>query len=123
MPYQHSIYGCPVEAALGVVEGKWKAQIVYVLFQGTKRFGVLQRELPDITRHMLARQLRELERDGVVHRKVFAEVPPKVEYALTTFGQSLEPVLAKLLDWGEQYINRQSERESENNERMGDLRE
>jgi DNA-binding HxlR family transcriptional regulator len=108
MPYQHSVYGCPVEVALDVIGGRWKPQILYLLFQGTKRFGVLHRALPQVTRHMLATQLRELECDGVVNRKVFAEVPPRVEYSLTEFGQSLEPILGKILDWGEEYINRQS---------------
>lgn len=109
MPYKHSLYGCPVDAAMSVIEGKWKPQILYLLFQGTKRFGELQRELPHITRQVLTAQLRELERDGVVHREVFAEVPPRVEYSLTKLGQSLEPVFMKVLDWGEQYINWQSE--------------
>ncbi|QBD79549.1 transcriptional regulator [Ktedonosporobacter rubrisoli] len=111
MPYQHSIYGCPVEAALAVIEGKWKPQILYLLFQGTRRFGALQRGLPHITRHVLSTQLRELEHAGVIKRQVFAEVPPRVEYSLTEFGKSLEPALTSLLAWGEQYISRQSAHE------------
>ena len=109
MPYQHPVHGCPVEAALGVIGGKWKPLILYQLLQGTKRFGELQRSIPAVTRHMLTTQLRELERDGVVHRQVYAEVPPRVEYSLTKFGQDLEPVLLSLLSWGEQYINNQDQ--------------
>lgn len=117
MPYQHSTYGCPVEATLNIVEGKWKVQILYALSHSTKRFGALQRALPHITRQVLATQLRELERDGIVHRTIFAEVPPRVEYSLTSSGKSLEPVLTHLLNWGTQYIDQQSNQENENQDR------
>lgn len=109
MPYQHSVHGCPVEATLSVIGGKWKPLILYQLLQGTRRFGELQRSIPVVTRHVLTTQLRELERDGVVHRQVYAEVPPRVEYSLTEFGQGLQPVLTSLLKWGEQYIDQQEQ--------------
>lgn len=94
---------CPVEVTLHVIGGKWKPLILYYLFQETRRFNELRRMLPTVTQQMLTLQLRELERDGVVHRKVYAEVPPRVEYSLTERGRSLEPILLAMLDWGEAY--------------------
>ncbi len=92
---------CPVEAALDVIGGKWKVVILFRLFDGTKRFNELRRLHPNITQRMLTNQLRELERDGLVHREVYAQVPPKVEYSLTPDGRTLKPVLAALEQWGE----------------------
>lgn len=97
---------CPVEATLEVVGGKWKPLILYYLSGGTKRFGELKRMLPNITQRMLTLQLRELEQDRVVQRKVYAEIPPKVEYSLTEFGKSLDPVMLKMLDWGKAYLKK-----------------
>ena len=91
--------GCPVEATLSVIGGKWKGLILYHLLQETKRFNRLQQELPNVTPRMLTRQLRELERDGVVHREVYPQVPPKVEYSLTPFGQSLAPIISLMETW------------------------
>lgn len=94
---------CSVEAALDVIGGKWKGVIVFHLLSGTKRFKELQRSFQGITHRMLVLQLRELEEDGVVTRKVYPQVPPKVEYSLTPFGQSLRPILLLMREWGEQY--------------------
>lgn len=96
-------YGCPVEATLAVIGGKWKGVILYHLMSGTKRFNEFRRLLPDITQRMLTLQLRELEKDGIIHREIFKEVPPKVEYSLTEFGRTLEPIIKLMRDWGEQY--------------------
>lgn len=97
---------CPTEAALAVIGGRWKVPILWNLIQGTLRFGELSRALSSATQKMLTQQLRELERDGLVHRKVYAEIPPKVEYSLTPLGRSLEPVLASLTQWGAAYLAR-----------------
>jgi DNA-binding HxlR family transcriptional regulator len=97
-------YGCPVEATADLIGGKWKAVILYYLFQGPKRFNELRRLLPEATQRMLTLQLRELEQDSIVHREIYKEVPPKVEYSLTEFGTSLGPIIVQMLDWGEQYM-------------------
>ena len=93
-------FRCPVEAALAVIGGKWKGVILFHLLGGTKRFNELRRLLPDVTQRMLTRQLRELEADRIVSRTVYAEVPPKVEYRLTDYGRTLEPLLKTLQGWG-----------------------
>ena len=97
-------FGCPVEACVEVIGGKWKGVILFHLLGGTKRFNELMRLMPDITQRMLTRQLRELEDDQIVNRKIYAEVPPKVEYSLTDFGKTLEPVLRMIQGWGVEYI-------------------
>jgi DNA-binding HxlR family transcriptional regulator len=97
-------YGCAVEATADIIGGKWKAVILYYLFQGSKRFNELRRLLPEVTQRILTLQLRELEQDGIVHREIYKEVPPKVEYSLTEFGASLGPIIVQMLDWGEQYM-------------------
>jgi DNA-binding HxlR family transcriptional regulator len=93
-----------VEATADIIGGKWKAVILYYLFQGPKRFNELRRLLPEVTQRMLTLQLRELEQDSIVHREIYKEVPPKVEYSLTKFGTSLGPIIVQMLDWGEQYM-------------------
>jgi len=94
---------CPVESALDVIGGKWKVVILFRLFEGTKRFNELRRLLPNVTQRMLTNQLRELERDGLVNRTIYPQVPPKVEYSLTERGRTLKPVLAALRKWGVQH--------------------
>lgn len=93
-------YHCPVEAAIDVVGGKWKPLILWALRYGTLRFSQIEDELPDITQKMLTKQLRELEQDGLISRKVYAQVPPKVEYSLTESGESLMPIMDMLCAWG-----------------------
>ncbi|MDX1838231.1 transcriptional regulator [Legionella taurinensis] len=97
-------YGCAVEAALDVIGNKWKGVILFHLLSGTKRFNELRRLIPSITQRMLTLQLRELEKDDVIHREVYAQVPPKVEYSLTEYGAQLEPLLLALRDWGSRYM-------------------
>ncbi len=97
--------GCPVEAALNVIGGKWKGIVLYhLLVDGTLRFNELKRKTGDVTQRMLTKQLRELEEDGLVIRRVYAEVPPKVEYSLSKEGETLRPVLLALRDWGVEHV-------------------
>ncbi|MDB5040212.1 MAG: transcriptional regulator [Candidatus Eremiobacteraeota bacterium] len=91
---------CPVGLTVEMVGGKWKGIILYFLLDGTLRFSELRRKIPGITQRMLTLQLRELESDGLVERTVYAVVPPRVEYALSPWGRSLEPVLRAMRDWG-----------------------
>ncbi|MDQ0113282.1 winged helix-turn-helix transcriptional regulator [Paenibacillus harenae] len=94
---------CPVETTLDVIGGKWKGIILYQLLHGTKRFNELRRLNTGITQFILTLQLRELERDGIIHREIYKEVPPRVEYSLTDFGRTLEPVIVAMKAWGESY--------------------
>jgi DNA-binding HxlR family transcriptional regulator len=87
-----------------LIGGKWKALVLFHVMKETKRFNQLQRELPFITRRMLTLQLRELEADGIVHREVFQQVPPKVEYSITELGESLRPTILSLKEWGQKMI-------------------
>jgi DNA-binding HxlR family transcriptional regulator len=92
---------CRVDDALNVLVGKWKPIILLTLLQeGTKRFSELKRGVPGITQKMLTNQLRELEKEDIITRKVYAQVPPKVEYSITEYGKSLEPILVAMHDWG-----------------------
>ena len=102
--------GCPVEATLDLIDGKWKAVIIYHLLDDTIRFNELRRRLSRITQRMLTRQLRELEADGLIHREIYAEVPPRVEYSLTVLGRSLEPVVRTLWTWGNGYLSTRKSR-------------
>lgn len=98
--------GCTaVTTTLAIIGGKWKILILYHLCAGTQRFNELRRLLPDITQRMLTLQLRELEDDGIVHREVYPQVPPKVEYSLTEFGATLIPVIEVMDAWGKQYAS------------------
>lgn len=95
--------GCAVEVTLSVIGGMWKPLILFHLFSGKKRFMEVSRAIPNATQRMLTLQLRELEADGVILRHVHAQIPPKVEYEISPFGQSLGPILLALRDWGEQF--------------------
>ncbi|MEH7125420.1 helix-turn-helix domain-containing protein [Bacillus sp. JJ1532] len=98
-------FNCEKELTLSLISGKWKITIIYYLgTDGTLRFSEIKRLFPKITHKVLTTQIRELEEDGIVHRKVFPEVPPRVEYSLTELGQSLMPVILKMYDWGKQNI-------------------
>lgn len=97
-------YSCSVEATLDVIGGKWKGVVLFYLLDGPRRFGELRRLLPEVTQRMLTLQLRELEEAGIVHREVYREVPPRVEYSLTPFGKTLEPILLLMRDWGDDYM-------------------
>jgi DNA-binding HxlR family transcriptional regulator len=99
-------YICGLDAAIDVIGGKWKALILWELHDETRRFGELRRGLPGVSEKMLIQQLRELEADGIVHREVYRQVPPKVEYSLTPLGESLNAALLPLGDWGEQHMAR-----------------
>lgn len=94
---------CPVEVAVAVLGGTWKLTIVKNLLTGTHRFGELGRAVGSVTPRVLTRQLRDLEADGIVSRTVFAQVPPRVEYALTDLGETLRPAVAWLDAWGADY--------------------
>lgn len=97
-------YNCPVEATIHLIGGKYKAVILWHLMNQTLRYSELHRKMPKATDKMLAQQLRELEKDGLIHRKVYPVVPPKTEYSLTEFGQSLTPILDAMCDWGRDYL-------------------
>jgi len=96
-------YNNPVELSLDVIGGKWKIPILWRLKDRSKRYGELQRSLPKVTHKMLTQQLRELELDEIISRKVYSEVPPKVEYNLTLLGKTVIPVIDLLREWGEEY--------------------
>lgn len=96
---------CAVERTLEVIGGRWKVLILRELFQGVKRFNELQRAVSGITQKMLTQQLREMESDGIVHREIYLQVPPKVEYSLTPLGESLKPILDAMHEWGIKHIS------------------
>ena len=97
--------GCAVEAALSLIDGKWKGVVLFHLLERTHRFSELRRRVPNVTQRMLTNQLRELEADGLILRTVYPEVPPKVEYSLTERGRSLEPVIAALKRWADAHVD------------------
>jgi len=96
---------CPVTHTLTVIGGKWKPVILFLVSKGASRFGILHRGIVGISRQMLTQQLRELESAGVLSRTVFAEVPPRVEYGLTSHGRSLLPVIRAMKTWGEAHLD------------------
>ncbi|WP_127716102.1 helix-turn-helix domain-containing protein [Halobacteriovorax sp. HLS] len=97
---EKDIFDCPITKALSVIGGKWKVIVLYILREKTLRFGEIKKSIPKITQKMLTQQLRELERDGLVTRKVYPEIPPKVEYSPTELAKELSPILDQLCDWG-----------------------
>ncbi|UTL72722.1 winged helix-turn-helix transcriptional regulator [Bacillus halotolerans] len=105
MSRKNNIYpnkeGCPVEFTLDVIGGKWKGILFYHMIEGKKRFNEFRKICPSITQRMLTLQLREPEADGIVHREVYHQVPPKVEYSLTEFGRTLEPIVLQMKEWGD----------------------
>jgi len=97
------LHECPVRVAVDVIGGKWKPVILFYLGDGSRRFSELRRLIPAATQKMLTQQLRELERDGIIDRKVYPVVPPKVEYTLSAYGKTLEPLLEAMCDWGRKH--------------------
>lgn len=95
---------CPVTATMKVLGGKWKSILINAIyFTSPARFGELKRSVAGITQSMLTTQLRELENDGIITRKIYAEIPPRVEYTLTEFGLTLSPIIQSMAEWGKQY--------------------
>ncbi len=100
-------FHCPVEATLDVIGGKWKVVMLFFLMrEGTHRFAELRRKIPGVSERMLTQQLRELEEDGIVHRKVYPVVPPRVEYSLTAYGRTLRPITNLMCQWGKKHLSR-----------------
>ncbi|HRR09328.1 MAG TPA: helix-turn-helix domain-containing protein [Rhodothermales bacterium] len=91
---------CPVTHCLNLIGGKWKPIILYLIQHQCNRFGLLQRAIPVISKQMLTQQLRELEEDGIIERKIFAEIPPRVEYSISRYGETLLPVVQQMREWG-----------------------
>ena len=102
--------GCPVGSTLHLIGGKYKALILWHLIKGAMRHGEIQRIIPQATPKMLTQQLRELEGDGLLTRKVYPVVPPKVEYRLTELGRSLQPILVAMYEWGIRYMKDQGQK-------------
>jgi DNA-binding HxlR family transcriptional regulator len=96
-------YNCPVGITTGIIGGKWKPLILFYLQGKKRRFGELHRLVPETTKKMLTQRLRELEQDGIVRRKIYAQVPPRVEYSLTRHGESLRPILKLMSAWGKRH--------------------
>ena len=103
MPEIKDLPACPVETTLTLIGDKWKVLILRDLLAGTKRFGELRKSIGHVTQKVLTAQLREMEQSGLLTRKVYAEVPPRVEYTLTETGYSLKPVLDAMVAWGTEY--------------------
>lgn len=110
---------CPVETTLGLISNRWKVLILRDLFTGTKRFGELKKSLDGISQKVLTANLRDMEKDGLLTRKAYAEVPPRVEYTLTDMGESLRPILAAMFDWGMAYKTQNGSPANERVEELG----
>lgn len=103
--------GCSVEAAITLIDGKWKCVVLFHLMEQALRFSEIHRAIPAVSQRILTKQLRELEADGLIHRRVFAQVPPRVEYSMTKLGLSLAPILKSLKTWGDTNMHRFGSRE------------
>lgn len=103
-------YNCPVEATLDLVGGKWKMIILWYIDERPRRYGELNRLIPNIADRVLARQLKELTEHGLIRRIEYPEVPPRVEYRLTPLGESLRPVIEEICNWGEQHLEKLNSR-------------
>ncbi len=99
-----SVQHCPVSYTMSKIGGKWKPIIIHLITKGGNRFGILQRSIEGISKQMLTKQLRELEADGILSRKIFAEIPPRVEYSLTELGESLMPIIVSMKNWGDEHM-------------------
>ncbi len=95
---------CPVTATMSLIGGKWKILILHLIYNDINRFGKMSMMLKDISKQMLTTQLRELENDGLIERKIYAEIPPRVEYFLTEKGRSMRPIIDMLRDWGNEHL-------------------
>ncbi len=109
MKTKKELPACPVETTLTLIGDKWKVLILRDLMPGTKRFGELKKSVGNVSQKVLTVQLRAMEESGLVHREVYAEVPPRVEYSLTELGKSLKPILDSMWAWGEEYKSLMSE--------------
>lgn len=98
-------FECPVELTIAIIGGKWKIPIIWHLLERPYRYGELKKLFPKVTQKMLTQQLREMESDGIIHREVYTQIPPKVEYSLTPLGESLRQMLDDLCRWGMSYID------------------
>ncbi|WP_155990448.1 MULTISPECIES: helix-turn-helix domain-containing protein [unclassified Paenibacillus] len=94
-----------MEITLDVIGGKWKGFILYYLLENKRRYNELRRLIPDISQRMLTLQLNQLEKDGIVHREIYPEIPPRVEYSLTECGETLRPIIVQMSEWGKRYEN------------------
>ena len=97
---------CPVTHCMNKIGGKWKPIVIFLISLNKNRFSLLKRAIPDISKQMLVNQLREMEEDGLIERKVYAEIPPKVEYKLSAYGESVLPIIAVMADWGKTDMKR-----------------
>ena len=112
LEFKNKNYTCTFEITIDLIGGKWKPLIIWILGKdGTQRFSELKKQLPKVTQKMLTQQLRELEADNLINRKVYPQVPPKVEYSLTDLGQSLMPILSMMCSWGDDYYKQSTQLE------------
>ncbi|MED4018675.1 winged helix-turn-helix transcriptional regulator [Sutcliffiella cohnii] len=119
---KNQTFNCEKELTLAIIGGKWKMLILWHLGkQGTKRFGELKALIPGITQRMLVNQLRELESDSIIHREVYPVVPPKVEYSLTEYGESLIPILDSMYEWGKKYMEDSVSSEAHEEEKSNNI--